>query len=75
LDVKKTAVVRITRTVDDEGFEWHSVVLDIGALHREPPVAFRTIGGLCTFLADMLVEELNPSTRTTEPELLPVEVT
>jgi hypothetical protein len=71
--VKKTAVVRITRSIED-GEGWHRAVIDIGAQHLEPPVAFRTIGGLCVFLADLLVEGLTPSTRTTEPDLQPVEV-
>jgi hypothetical protein len=71
--VTKTANVRITRTTED-GVEWHRMTIDIGAVHLEPPLAFRTLEGLCAILADVLREELVPSTSTTEPALVPVEV-
>ena len=39
------------------------MVVDVGAQHREPTMAFRTLGGLCTLLADILAEELDEGTR------------
>jgi hypothetical protein len=71
--MNKTANVRVICTVED-GLEWYRLVVDIGARHREPPVSFRTLEGLSSLLAEVLREEFHPSTSTTEPALVPVEV-
>jgi hypothetical protein len=71
--VVKTANIRLTRNIDAEGQAWHSLVLDVGKEHLEPPVAFRTLGGVTTYLADILCECFDVhGTRETQPALEPV---
>lgn len=68
----KAAVIRVQPTIDDAGLVWYSAVIDIGARHLEPPIATRTIGGLMTFLSDVLLEELESHQRPTDPGMPPV---
>ena len=70
--MSRTASIRITRTTDETGTHWHRMTIEIGAQKISPPAEFVTLTGLCTLLADILAEELSPSTCTTAPDLEPV---
>lgn len=71
--MNRTANIRVECTTED-GEAWHRAVIDVGAMHMEPPLAFRTVGGLLAFVADLLTEEFDPSKRKTEPALDPVKL-